>query len=151
LGVMVETPASAVLAAQLARESDFFSIGTNDLTQYTLAMDRGHAQLAPQIDAFHPAVLALIAQATSGAAAQGKSVAVCGGPAGDPLPAALLIGFAIRDLSMPASAIPRMKETVRALTLEHCRAAAAEALQQAAPQDVRAIAAKYLPATGAML
>ena len=145
LGVMIETPASAVLAAQLAREADFFSIGTNDLTQYTLAMDRGHAQLAPQIDAFHPAVLSLIAQAASGAATQGKPVAVCGGLAGDPLAAALLIGLGVRELSMPAGAIAQMKVTVRALALEQCRLAAAEALQQSSPQEVRAIAAKYLP------
>jgi phosphoenolpyruvate-protein kinase (PTS system EI component) len=147
---MIETPASAVLAAQLAREADFFSVGTNDLTQYTLAMDRGHAQLAPQIDAFHPAVLALIAQAASGAAAQERPVAVCGGLAGDPLAAALLIGLGVRELSMPASAIARVKNAVRALTLEQCRAAAAEALQQSSPKDVRAVAARYLPATGAM-
>jgi phosphocarrier protein FPr/phosphocarrier protein len=148
LGVMIETPASAVLAAQLAREADFFSIGTNDLTQYTLAMDRGHAQLAAQIDAFHPAVLSLISQAATGAAAHGKPVAVCGGLAGEPLAAALLIGLGVRELSMPASAIARMKDTVRALTLAQCRAVAAEALQQSSPQDVRAVAAKYLPAMG---
>ena len=148
LGVMIETPASAVLAAQLAREADFFSIGTNDLTQYALAMDRGHAQLAPQIDAFHPAVLSLIAQAAVGATKHGKPVAVCGGLGGDPLAAALLIGLGVRELSMPASAIARVKSVVRALTLGRCRAAAEEALQQSSPQEVRAVAAKYLPVTG---
>ena len=80
LGVMVETPASAVTTDRLAKEADFFSIGTNDLTQYVLAMDRGNAQLASQIDALHPAVLQLIVQATHGA--KGKMVAVCGGLAG---------------------------------------------------------------------
>jgi phosphocarrier protein FPr/phosphocarrier protein len=149
LGIMIETPASAVLASQLAGEADFFSIGTNDLTQYTLAMDRGHALLAPQIDAFHPAVLALIAQAAAGAAAHDRPVAVCGGLAGDPLGAALLIGLGVRELSMPAAAIARTKETVRALSLEHCRAAATEALAQSSPQEVRAIAARFLPAPGA--
>jgi multiphosphoryl transfer protein len=141
LGVMVETPASAVLSSQLAREAEFFSIGTNDLTQYTLAMDRGNAQLAPQIDAFHPAVLAMVAQAARGGAEHGRSIAVCGGLAGDPLAAGLLIGLGVRELSMPASAIARVKETVRGLTLDACRAAAAEALQQDSPQAVRAIAA----------
>jgi phosphoenolpyruvate-protein phosphotransferase len=145
LGIMIETPASAVLAAQLAREADFFSIGTNDLTQYTLAMDRGHAQLAPQIDAFHPAVLTLIAQAVQGAATHNKPVAVCGGLAGDPLAAAILIGLGIRELSMPAGAIARVKETIRALSLAQCRAAAAQALQQDSPQAVRALAATTLP------
>ncbi|HEV2650349.1 MAG TPA: phosphoenolpyruvate--protein phosphotransferase [Rhizomicrobium sp.] len=142
LGVMVETPASAVLSSQLAREAEFFSIGTNDLTQYTLAMDRGNAQLAPQIDAFHPAVLAMVAQAARGGAKHGRSIAVCGGLAGDPLAAGLLIGLGVRELSMPASAIARVKETVRGLTLDACRAAAAEALQQDSPQAVRAIAAR---------
>lgn len=145
LGIMVETPASAVLAAQIAREADFFSIGTNDLTQYTLAMDRGHAGLAPQIDAFHPAVLALVAQAAKGAAEAGKPVAVCGGLAGDPLAAALLIGLGVRELSMAASAIPLVKQAVRRLNLETCRAAAAQALAQDSAQAVRAVAARYLP------
>jgi phosphocarrier protein FPr/phosphocarrier protein len=149
LGIMIETPASAVLASQLAGEADFFSIGTNDLTQYTLAMDRGHAVLAPQIDALHPAVLTLIAQAAAGAAGHGKPVAVCGGLAGDPLAAALLIGLGVRELSMPAGAIARMKETVRALSLDRCRAAATEALAQSSPQEVRTLATRYLPATGA--
>ncbi len=149
LGIMIETPASAVIAARFAREADFFSIGTNDLTQYTLAMDRGHAQLAPQIDAFHPAVLSLIAQAAAGAATRDRPVAVCGGLAGDPLAAALLIGLGVRELSMPAGVVARLKETVRALDLDRCRAAAAEALQQDSPEAVRAIAATYLPETGA--
>ncbi|HEY7977544.1 MAG TPA: phosphoenolpyruvate--protein phosphotransferase [Rhizomicrobium sp.] len=145
LGIMVETPASAVLAEQLAREADFFSIGTNDLTQYTLAMDRTNAQLAPQIDAFHPAVLSLVAQAAKGGAAQNRSVAVCGGLAGDPLAAALLIGLGVRELSMPSASIARVKESVRGLSLDACRAAAQDALQQDSAQAVRAIAAKYLP------
>ena len=145
LGVMVETPASAVLAAQLAREANFLSIGTNDLTQYTLAMDRGSALLAPQIDAFHPAVLALVAQAAAGGAEQGKPVGVCGGLAGDPLAAALLIGMGIRELSMAPAAIPVMKETIRKLSLDICRAAAAEALRQDSAAAVRAVAAKFLP------
>ncbi|MGN6147828.1 MAG: phosphoenolpyruvate--protein phosphotransferase [Rhizomicrobium sp.] len=145
LGIMVETPASAVLAAQLAREADFFSIGTNDLTQYALAMDRTNAQLAPQVDAFHPAVLSLIAQAAQGGAAQQRAIGVCGGLAGDPLAAALLIGLGVRELSMPATSIARVKEAVRGLSLTACRAAAQEALQQDSAEAVRAVAAKYLP------
>jgi phosphocarrier protein FPr/phosphocarrier protein len=143
LGVMVETPASAVLAEQLAREADFFSIGTNDLTQYTLAMDRGHAQLAPQIDAFHPAVLGLIARAAEGGRAHQRLVAVCGGLAADPLAAAILIGLGIEELSMPASAIPLVKATIRGLRMETCKKAAEEALKQDSAAGVRAVAAKY--------
>ncbi len=146
LGIMVETPAAAVLAAGFAREADFLSIGTNDLTQYTLAMDRGHAQLASQVDAFHPAVLSLIAQAAAGGAAHGRSVGVCGGLAGEPLAASLLIGMGVRELSMAPSAIARMKETVRRLDLQACRAAAAEAQKQDSAEAVRALAAKCLPA-----
>lgn len=144
LGIMVETPAAAVLAAPFAREADFLSVGTNDLTQYTLAMDRGHAQLAPQIDAFHPAVLSLVAQAAAGGAAHGKPVAVCGGLAGDPLAACLLVGMGVRELSMAPSAIALVKETVRGLDLDTCRAAAAEALNQDSAEAARAVAAKYL-------
>jgi phosphocarrier protein FPr/phosphocarrier protein len=145
LGVMVETPASAVLSEQLAREADFFSIGTNDLTQYTLAMDRGHAQLAPQIDAFHPAVLGLIARAAEGGRAHKRLVAVCGGLAADPLAAAILIGLGIEELSMPPSAIAIVKATIRGLSMETCRVAAQEALKQDSAAAVRAAAAKFLP------
>ncbi|HUB84517.1 MAG TPA: putative PEP-binding protein, partial [Rhizomicrobium sp.] len=145
LGIMVETPASAVLAAQLAREADFFSIGTNDLTQYALAMDRTNSQLAAQVDAFHPAVLSLVAQAAAGGAAHNRPVGVCGGLAADPMAAALLIGLGVRELSMPATSIARVKEIVRGLDLAACRAAAKEALQQDSAESVRAIAAQYLP------
>ncbi|HEY8949973.1 MAG TPA: phosphoenolpyruvate--protein phosphotransferase [Rhizomicrobium sp.] len=145
LGIMVETPASAVLSAQLAREADFFSIGTNDLTQYALAMDRTNAQLAAQVDAFHPAVLSLIAQAAQGAAAQKRSVAVCGGLAGDPLAAGLLIGLGVRELSMPAASIARVKEAVRGISLNAAHTAAQEALQQDSAEAARTVAAKLLP------
>ncbi|HEX4861588.1 MAG TPA: phosphoenolpyruvate--protein phosphotransferase, partial [Rhizomicrobium sp.] len=142
LGVMVETPASAVLADQLAREADFISIGTNDLTQYTLAMDRGHPQLASRIDALHPAVLRMIAQAAKGARAHSKKVCMCGGLAADPLAAPILIGLGIEELSVPPSALAATKAVVRALDVERCRTIAAEALQQTTPEAVRAVARK---------
>ena len=84
LGAMIETPAAAMLADAIAAEVDFLSIGTNDLAQYTLAMDRGHAELAARIDGLHPAVLRLIDATTRGAARQRRPVAVCGGLASDP-------------------------------------------------------------------
>src|SRR5207302_2248938 len=90
LGVMVETPAAAMAADLLAAEADFLSIGTNDLTQYCLAMDRGNAALASQFDALHPAVLRLIAATTEGARAQDRRVGVCGGLASDLAAAAIL-------------------------------------------------------------
>jgi phosphocarrier protein FPr/phosphocarrier protein len=148
LGVMVETPASALIADKLAVEADFLSIGTNDLTQYTLAMDRGHPQLAAQIDAFHPAVLRLIARAADGGRTQGKPVGVCGGLAADPLAAPLLIGLGIDELSMPSSAIPGMKAVVRALKIDDCRRAAQDALDAATTEAVRAIAANYVSKNG---
>ena len=148
LGVMVETPASALLADKLAAEADFLSVGTNDLTQYTLAMDRGHPQLAAQIDAFHPAVLRLIARAAEGARAHGKQVGVCGGLGADPLAAPILIGLGIDELSMPASAIPGMKAIVRTLRMEDCRKAAARALQAESPDEARAIAFELQPKNG---
>ncbi len=148
LGVMVETPASALLAGKLALEADFLSIGTNDLTQYTLAMDRGHPQLAAQIDAFHPAVLRLIAHTAEGGAAAGKPVGVCGGLAADPLAAPLLIGLGIGELSAPPSAIPGLKAVVRALRLEDCRRAAQAALSAESAEAVRAIALAAAPRNG---
>jgi len=139
LGVMVETPSSALIADQLAAEADFLSIGTNDLTQYVLAMDRGHALLASQIDALHPAVLRLIGQAAKAGRAAGRMVAVCGGLAADPLAAPLLIGLGVSELSMPPPSIPIVKAAIARVTMEVCRAVAAEALAADSPAQVRAL------------
>ena len=141
LGVMVETPASAMITDHLAGDADFFSVGTNDLTQYVLAMDRGHAQLAGRIDALHPAVLRLIAQAVRGA--NGKMVAVCGGLGGDRLAAPLLIGLGVTELSGPAAGIPALKQTIRESRIAECRALAEKALQEASAQEVRALLARF--------
>jgi phosphocarrier protein FPr/phosphocarrier protein len=139
LGVMVETPASAVTTDRLADEADFFSIGTNDLTQYVLAMDRGNPQLAGRIDALHPAVLRLIAQAVRGAG--GKTVAVCGGLAADRLAAPLLIGLGVTELSVPSAGIPALKQTIRGLRLDACRALGEKALALESAEAVRALLA----------
>ena len=141
LGVMIETPASAVLAERIAAAADFLSIGTNDLTQYTLAMDRGHPQLAARLDALHPAVLRLIARTAEGARAHGRHAAVCGGLASEPLAAPLLIGLGVNELSAVPSAIPELKARIACLTLPACRALAAEALQQTTAAAVRALLA----------
>jgi phosphocarrier protein FPr/phosphocarrier protein len=137
LGVMVETPASAVTTDRLAEEADFFSIGTNDLTQYVLAMDRGNPQLAGRIDALHPAVLRLIAQAVRGA--RGKTVAVCGGLAADRLAAPLLIGLGVTELSVPSAGIPALKQAIRGLRLNACRALGDAALALESAEGVRAL------------
>jgi phosphocarrier protein FPr/phosphocarrier protein len=138
LGAMVETPSSAMLADQLAGTTDFLSIGTNDLTQYVLAVDRGHASLSDMLDALHPAVLRLIARTAEAGKAAGKPVGVCGSLAADPLAAPLLIGLGVGELSVPPPVIPRLKAAIRRLTVETCRAAAAQALTLETPAAVRA-------------
>jgi phosphoenolpyruvate-protein phosphotransferase len=140
LGVMIETPASALMADVIAAEADFFSIGTNDLTQYTLAMDRGHPELAARLDALHPAVLRLIARTAQAAQARRRLVAVCGGLASDPVAAALLIGLGVHELSAVPSVVPRLKALISRLTLAECAAVARQALEQSSAEAVRAIA-----------
>ncbi len=109
LGIMVEVPSAALLAPVLAREVDFFSVGTNDLTQYTLAIDRGHPSLSAQADGLHPAVLQLIDMTVRAAHAQGKWVGVCGELAADPLALPLLVGLGVDELSVSARSIPLVK------------------------------------------
>jgi len=116
LGAMIETPAAALTAEHLLTQADFISIGSNDLTQYTLAMDRGHPELARRIDALHPAVLRLIAAATGAAVRAGKLAAVCGGVAADPAAVPLLIGFGARELSVVPAAIPAPLTAMPAVT-----------------------------------
>ena len=145
LGVMVETPAAAVTVDRLAPAIDFISIGTNDLTQYTLAMDRQNPALAAQLDGLHPAVLRLIAQAAEGAEPL-EWIGVCGGLASEPLAAPLLVGLGVRELSAAPAMIPEIKAAIRSLTLADCRRLAAEALVQDSAERVRAVAADRLPA-----
>jgi multiphosphoryl transfer protein len=138
-GIMVEVPSAALLADRFAAEVDFFSIGTNDLTQYTLAMDRGHPRLAPQVDGLSPAVLRLIDQTARAANAHGRRVAVCGGLAGDPHAVPLLLGLGITELSVTVPAIPIVKAQVRKLRMEDCRKLAQAALECATAAEVRAL------------
>ncbi len=138
LGIMIETPAAAITADILAAEADFLSIGTNDLTQYVLAMDRGNPALAAELDALHPAVLRMIAQAAAGGARHGKLTGVCGGLASDPLAAGLLVGLGVRELSATAAAVPSVKAALRPLDLSRCIAAATEALTLDSAAAVRA-------------
>jgi multiphosphoryl transfer protein len=140
LGVMIETPASALIAGPLAAAADFLSIGSNDLAQYTLAMDRGEAELAAQLDALHPAVLRLIRMSADAARAAGRSVAVCGGLASDPLAASLLAGLGVDELSAVPSVIPELKARLRALHMNDCRALAERALEAPSAAAVRALA-----------
>ena len=139
LGIMIETPASALLAGQLAREVDFFSLGTNDLTQYTLALDRGNTELASRLDGLHPAVLRLIAMASDAGHAAGKEVAVCGGLGSDPAAIPILIGLGIREISVVPGAVPRVKRIIRGLDVAHCRVLAKQALEKHNAAEVRAL------------
>jgi phosphocarrier protein FPr len=141
IGTMIEIPAAAVAARQLAEVSDFFSVGTNDLTQYTLAMDRGNPAVAAGVDALHPGVLGLIKLACDGAAPKGRMVAVCGGAASDPLAAPILVGLGVTELSAAPAAIPAIKAALAAITLVECKALAEKALAAAGADEVRAIVA----------
>jgi len=125
------------MADQFAREVDFFSVGTNDLTQYTLAMDRGHPKLAAQIDGLNPAVLQLVAYTADAAHRHGKWVGVCGGIAADPQAVPLLVGLGIDELSVSVPAVPAVKAQVRGLDAEACRALARRAITLERSADVR--------------
>jgi phosphoenolpyruvate-protein phosphotransferase len=143
LGIMVEVPSVAVMAPQFAAEVDFFSVGTNDLTQYTLAMDRGHPRLAPQVDGLNPAVLGLIAQAVKAADEAGRWVGICGGIASDPQAVPILIGLGVDELSVSIPAIPAVKAQIRSLSLAQCQELAARALTQDSAAAVRALVPAY--------
>src|SRR5688572_805178 len=142
IGIMVETASAALLSARFAEEADFFSIGTNDLTQYTLAMDRTNPRLAKQLDALHPAVLKLIELTVAGASVHGKWVGLCGALAGDPDAVPVLIGLGIHELSVSVPAVASTKARVRSLSLEVCRGTAREALDAADGSEVRRIVAQ---------
>ncbi|MCR7237800.1 phosphoenolpyruvate--protein phosphotransferase, partial [Pseudomonas aeruginosa] len=139
LGIMVEVPSAALLAPVLAREVDFFSVGTNDLTQYTLAIDRGHPSLSAQADGLHPAVLQLIDMTVRAAHAEGKWVGVCGELAADPLALPLLVGLGVDELSVSARSIALVKAGVRELQLVAARGLARKALGLASAAEVRAL------------
>lgn len=139
LGVMIETPAAAMTAPELARYSDFFSIGTNDLVQYTLAVDRGNSRLAPLYNPFHPAVLRLLERTARAGRDAGIEVSVCGELASNPLGVCLLIGMGITALSVAPSSLPEVKKVIRTLPAADARAAVDEALHADTPEEVVAL------------
>ncbi|MEQ6289825.1 phosphoenolpyruvate--protein phosphotransferase [Vogesella sp. GCM10023246] len=141
LGVMIEVPSAALLAAQLAEHADFLSIGTNDLTQYTLAMDRCHPALAARQDALHPAVLRLIALTVHGARQHGRWVGVCGALASDPLATPALVGLGVTELSVSPALVPEIKHRVRQLDAAACQELALTLQQQRSAAEVRAMLA----------
>ncbi len=137
IGTMVETPASAVIADQICRVADFVSIGTNDLTQYTLAMDRGQPALAGCIDGLHPAVVTLIGRVGGAAGSADISAGVCGGLASDPVAVPILLGLGITKLSVTLSMIAPVKAIIRSLDIGQCRGVAQKAQTLNSPAEVR--------------
>ncbi|MDP9198104.1 MAG: phosphoenolpyruvate--protein phosphotransferase, partial [Pseudomonadota bacterium] len=147
LGAMIETPSAAVIADRICEVADFVSIGTNDLTQYTLAMDRRHPDLAAQLDGLHPAVLRLVATTVAAAVAQSRPVGVCGALAGDPIAVPVLLGLGVRELSIPPAAIPATKALIRRYTLAECSKLAERAVRCASAAEVRALVRAHGPST----
>lgn len=147
LGIMVEVPSAALMADVFAPHVDFFSIGTNDLTQYTLAMDRDHPRLASQADSLHPAVLRLIATTVKAAHAHGKWVGVCGALASEALAVPVLIGLGVDELSVSVPLIPTIKAAVRELDLADCQSIARQVLGLEEAVQVRDALRQYAAAT----
>ncbi|VVQ04982.1 hypothetical protein PS938_02872 [Pseudomonas fluorescens] len=145
LGVMIEVPAAALLAEQLAEHADFLSIGTNDLSQYTLAMDRDHAGLAARVDALHPALLRLIAQTCAGAAQHNRWVGVCGALASDPLATPVLIGLGVSELSVSPVQVGEIKDRVRHLDASECRRISQGLLKLSSASAVRHACHQHWP------
>jgi len=141
-GIMVEVPSAAIMADRLAESVDFFSIGTNDLTQYTLAVDRTNSQVAHLASAFNPAVLFLIDRTIQCAHEKGKWVGLCGEFAGEPLAVPILLGLGLDEFSMSPARIPVIKQIIRKLDGETCKAIAQKALQALTPEEVKEIVRK---------
>ncbi|HEY9088862.1 MAG TPA: phosphoenolpyruvate--protein phosphotransferase, partial [Anaerolineaceae bacterium] len=144
VGIMVEVPSAALMADVIAPEVDFFSIGTNDLTQYTLAVDRGHPTMAFMSDGLHPAVLRLIAHTIESAHKFGKRCDLCGELGSTPAAVPILVGLGMDELSVSTPAIPAVKAQIRSLKLEEVRPLAQKALACATPQEVRQLVKETL-------
>ncbi|MFO0676350.1 MAG: phosphoenolpyruvate--protein phosphotransferase [Polyangiaceae bacterium] len=142
VGIMIEVPSAAVLADVFAREADFFSLGTNDLVQYSLAIDRTNRTLAPLASPFHPAILRMIAGVARAADHRSIPLSICGAMASDPIAAILLVGLGLRELSMEAAAIPEIKEAIRRVSVDECQALAEDALAEDTAEGVEALVAQ---------
>jgi len=144
VGIMVETPASAVIAHHLAKEVDFFSIGTNDLTQYTLAVDRGNDLISHLYNPMAPSVLGLIKQVIDASHAEGKWTGMCGELAGDERATLLLLGMGLDEFSMSAISIPRIKKIIRNTNFEDAKALAEQALAQPTAEELMNLVNKFI-------
>ncbi|MEZ4365669.1 MAG: phosphoenolpyruvate--protein phosphotransferase [Kofleriaceae bacterium] len=149
LGIMIEMPAAALIADRLAREVDFFSVGTNDLIQYTMAVDRGNEYVSYLYEPLHPALLRLLRGVADAARAAGIPVTVCGEMAGDPIVVPILIGLGLTELSMSAVAVPGVKAVARAIGAADARALVGQVDQLATAAEVRAALQQFLDDVGA--
>ena len=143
IGVMIETPAAAVIARHLAKEVDFFSIGTNDLTQYTLAVDRGNELISHLYNPFSPSVLTLIKNVIDASHQEGKWTGMCGELAGDERATILLLGMGLDEFSMSAVSIPKIKKLIRNTNYEEAKKFAETALEKATAKEITDLIEKY--------
>jgi phosphotransferase system enzyme I (PtsI) len=148
LGAMIETPGAALAADAIALEADFFAIGTNDLTMYTLAVDRAEIDVAHLYDPLHPAVLRLMQFATEAALRLRMPVSVCGEMAGNPKLVPLLLGLGLRSLSMNAGAIPRVKQAIRSLDIDDCARFARRVMEQSDPKRIAELVEEFAARNG---
>jgi len=139
VGAMIEIPSAAMTADILAEKADFFSIGTNDLVQYSLAVDRGNEKVSYLGEAFHPAILRFLKKTIDAAHERGIMSAMCGELAGNPEATCLLLGLGLDEFSMAASSIPRIKEIIRSCSLKACKALATDALRARSIEEVRSL------------
>jgi phosphotransferase system enzyme I (PtsI) len=146
LGIMIETPGAALSADALALEADFFAIGTNDLTAYALAVDRGETDVAELYDPLHPAVLRLVQFSTEAALRMRMPVSVCGEMAANPRLTPLLLGLGLRSFSMAASAVPRVKQAIRSVEIAACTRFARHVMEQSDPERIQELVAEFVPA-----
>ena len=144
IGVMVETPSAAVNAKFLAKEVDFFSIGTNDLTQYTLAVDRGNELISHLYNPMSPSVLSLIKQVIDASHAEGKWTGMCGELAGDERATVLLLGMGLDEFSMSAISVPRIKKLIRNVNYQDAKLLAENALQQPTAAEIERLVIDFL-------
>ncbi|HVK78356.1 MAG TPA: putative PEP-binding protein, partial [Kofleriaceae bacterium] len=151
LGIMIEMPSAALIADLLARETDFFSIGTNDLIQYTMAVDRVNELVSYLYEPLHPALLRLIRDVARAAKAGGIPVSICGEMAADPLVAPVLVGLGIHELSMSAVSIPEVKGVLRATTLWELERLVERVLQLPTAGEIRDAVTEYLDELGVQI
>jgi phosphotransferase system enzyme I (PtsI) len=145
VGIMIETPAAVICADIFAKHVDFFSIGTNDLTQYILAIDRGNNRIAPMFDSFHPAVIQCIKRVIDTAHENGIEVSLCGELAGDAQAAMLLLGLGLDEFSMPAGEIYNIKRIIRKISYEKAKACAERVGFASTAQEVKNSLSEFLP------